>query len=58
MKLINVDEIAKIIQKTRRNTLDRFVKQKGFPRPIVPGHNALWDESEVMNFLLKSRKAA
>jgi len=58
MKLINVDDIAKLIKKTRRNTLERIVKQTGFPRPIVPGKGALWDESEVMNFFIKNRKAA
>ena len=58
MKLIDASEISVIIRKSRRHTQDTIVKQKGFPRPIIPGRPALWDESEVMNFFIKNRKAA
>lgn len=58
MKLITVDEIAALIRKGARHTRDRIVKQKGFPRPIVPGRPALWDESEVLNYFIKNRKSA
>ena len=58
MKLVDVDEIAKTIRKSRTHTRDRIVKQKGFPRPIVSGRPALWDEAEVMNFFIKNRRAA
>lgn len=58
MKLISVDEIADKLKKSRRHTLDVIVKQPGFPKPIVPGHGALWSEDEVWNHFIKIRKAS
>ena len=58
MKLIDVDKISEIIRKSRRTTLERYVKQSGFPRPMVSGRPALWDESEVLNFIRNNRRTA
>ena len=55
MELIDAGEIAKEIRRSRRHVLERVVRQKGFPLPIVPGRPSLWDKAEVLNFFIRNR---
>ena len=47
MKLITKDDVAKLFQ-VRNRTIEKWVKDGKFPRPLKIGRYVWWDESELL----------
>ena len=47
MKLITKDDVAKMFQ-VRNRTIEKWVKDGKFPRPLKIGRYVWWDENELM----------
>jgi len=57
MNLIKVDDIAEILDMTKRHVAERITKQKGFPTPYCFGgaKSRRWDRAEFYAWLKKQK---